>query len=423
MGWQRASAVLLASEWIDADQAVAAGLALRVCPAGTVLDETIALARRIASFPPHATRQIKRLMMAARRPAIDGGPGPGGGGLRRPVRRPRAPTPGPQLDRRTGALTAVRLGITAFLTDRAMAPADAGPGGRGARLPLALPPRAHPPAGAGRHPAGPGRGGARSTTTAAASTRSWPWPRAASVTERILLGTGVVLVAQHDPIVLAKQVATLDHLSGGRVVLGIGFGWNRAEAADHGVAFERPAGGGPGARPVHAGPVGRGPGRVPRRATSRSTPAGAGPSRCSSPRVTTLIGGAATPSVFAAIAEYADGWMPVGGAGLAEALPRLRRAVEERRPRPRRGPGGPLRNGAQRPEAGPLRRARASTRWCCGCRPGAPATDARRARRPCRLPRPLRWRRWLSRGPDRGRRRPGRGAAAAGRSWPTPSAG
>ena len=60
---------------------------------------------------------------------------------------------------------------------------------------------------------------------------------AAAVTERITLGTGVALVAQHDPIVLAKQIATLDHLSGGRVVLGIGFGWNRDEAADHGVPF------------------------------------------------------------------------------------------------------------------------------------------------------------------------------------------
>jgi alkanesulfonate monooxygenase SsuD/methylene tetrahydromethanopterin reductase-like flavin-dependent oxidoreductase (luciferase family) len=48
------------------------------------------------------------------------------------------------------------------------------------------------------------------------------------------------------------------------------------------------------------------------------------------PRVTTLIGGGAGPSVFAAIAEYADGWMPVGGSGLSEALPELRRAVEER---------------------------------------------------------------------------------------------
>jgi enoyl-CoA hydratase/carnithine racemase len=70
MGWQRAAAALLASEWIDADQAVASGLALRVCPAGTVLAETMALAGRIAAFPPHATREIKRLMVAARRPDV-----------------------------------------------------------------------------------------------------------------------------------------------------------------------------------------------------------------------------------------------------------------------------------------------------------------------------------------------------------------
>jgi enoyl-CoA hydratase/carnithine racemase len=70
MGWQRAAAALLASEWIDADQAVASGLALRVCPAGTVLAETMALAGRIAAFPPHATRDIKRLMVAARRPDV-----------------------------------------------------------------------------------------------------------------------------------------------------------------------------------------------------------------------------------------------------------------------------------------------------------------------------------------------------------------
>ncbi|MGD0392037.1 MAG: enoyl-CoA hydratase/isomerase family protein [Acidimicrobiales bacterium] len=66
MGWQRASAMLLASEWIDAGQAVEAGLALRVCPEGTVLAETLDVARRIASFAPHATREVKRLMMAPR---------------------------------------------------------------------------------------------------------------------------------------------------------------------------------------------------------------------------------------------------------------------------------------------------------------------------------------------------------------------
>jgi len=69
-----------------------------------------------------------------------------------------------------------------------------------------------------------------------------PWVALASagaVTSRLRLGTGVALVIEHDPIALAKQVATLDHLSGGRVVLGIGFGWNREEAADHGVEWSR----------------------------------------------------------------------------------------------------------------------------------------------------------------------------------------
>ncbi len=70
MGWQQAARVLLASEWVTAGEAVASGLALRSCPDGTVLDETLALARTIASFPPHATRQIKRLMLAGRGSAV-----------------------------------------------------------------------------------------------------------------------------------------------------------------------------------------------------------------------------------------------------------------------------------------------------------------------------------------------------------------
>ncbi len=70
MGWQRAAAALLASEWIGATDAVAAGLALRVCPPGTVLVETMALATRIASFPPRTTREIKRLLLAERSSAV-----------------------------------------------------------------------------------------------------------------------------------------------------------------------------------------------------------------------------------------------------------------------------------------------------------------------------------------------------------------
>lgn len=62
---------------------------------------------------------------------------------------------------------------------------------------------------------------------------------AAAVTSRIRIGTGICLVAQRDPIVLAKEIASLDVLSGGRVVLGIGGGWNVEEMENHGVAFAR----------------------------------------------------------------------------------------------------------------------------------------------------------------------------------------
>ncbi|HEY4947028.1 MAG TPA: TIGR03619 family F420-dependent LLM class oxidoreductase, partial [Acidimicrobiales bacterium] len=130
----------------------------------------------------------------------------------------------------------MRLGITAFLTDLAMGPADLARAAedRGFHS-LYLPEHTHLPVRAATPPAlveGVHRDDYRRSLDPLVALAT-----AASVTGRIKLGTGVVLVAQHDPIVLAKQIATLDHLSGGRVVLGIGFGWNRAEAADHGVEF------------------------------------------------------------------------------------------------------------------------------------------------------------------------------------------
>ncbi|MET7287897.1 TIGR03619 family F420-dependent LLM class oxidoreductase [Streptomyces sp. NPDC005573] len=152
--------------------------------------------------------------------------------------------------------------------------------------------------------------------------------QAAAVTERLGVGTGITLVAQHDPIDLAKQAATLDFLSGGRLTLGVGYGWNVEEAADHGVewrtrrdlvrdrmalmralwseeptAHEGPYG---GVRASHAHPK---PVQRPR-----------GP--VTGPR--TLLGGAAGPGLFQHIAEYADGWLPIGGRGLSESLPVLR---------------------------------------------------------------------------------------------------
>ena len=58
---------------------------------------------------------------------------------------------------------------------------------------------------------------------------------AASVTNTIKLGTGICLVVQRDPIQLAKEVATIDRLSKGRFLFGIGAGWNAEEMADHGT--------------------------------------------------------------------------------------------------------------------------------------------------------------------------------------------
>lgn len=57
----------------------------------------------------------------------------------------------------------------------------------------------------------------------------------AAVTSRIGLSTAVALPVESDPITLAKTLATLDHLSGGRVSLGVGFGWNTDELTDHHV--------------------------------------------------------------------------------------------------------------------------------------------------------------------------------------------
>ena len=62
---------------------------------------------------------------------------------------------------------------------------------------------------------------------------------AAAATRTIKLGTGICLVVEHDPIVLAKSVATLDWLSSGRVLFGIGGGWNREEMEHHGTPFAK----------------------------------------------------------------------------------------------------------------------------------------------------------------------------------------
>ncbi|MER5206844.1 LLM class F420-dependent oxidoreductase [Streptomyces sp. NPDC002825] len=152
--------------------------------------------------------------------------------------------------------------------------------------------------------------------------------QAAAVTERLGLGTGITLITQHDPIVLAKQVATLDHLSGGRFTLGVGFGWNREEAADHGVDWSTRRELGRERLDLMRALWAPEPtsyegehGESVRASEVWPKPAGG------APRV--LLGGAAGPKLFAQIAAQTDGWMPIGGRGLTESLPVLREAWEK----------------------------------------------------------------------------------------------
>jgi probable F420-dependent oxidoreductase len=61
---------------------------------------------------------------------------------------------------------------------------------------------------------------------------------AAMVTRDLKVGTAVTLITERDPITLAKEVATLDRLSNGRLVLGVGVGWNAEEMENHGTPFK-----------------------------------------------------------------------------------------------------------------------------------------------------------------------------------------
>lgn len=150
---------------------------------------------------------------------------------------------------------------------------------------------------------------------------------AAAATERLIVGTGIMLVAQRDPIVTAKAVATLDLVSGGRFVMGIGFGWNADELEDHGVTMkerravtrERVL----AMRALWRDDVASFEGEHVHLPPTWSWPK---PVRAGGPPI--LIGGAAGPILFAHVAEYADGWIPIGGSGVRAALPALHAACE-----------------------------------------------------------------------------------------------
>jgi probable F420-dependent oxidoreductase len=158
-----------------------------------------------------------------------------------------------------------------------------------------------------------------------------PWTSlaaAAAVTTRIELATAVSLPVQSDPITLAKTIATVDHLSGGRVTLGVGFGWNVDELADHGVPADR-------RRTMLREYL------EAMRRLWREEEAGYdgefvnfGPSWAwpkPPDRVRTLVGAGASEKNFAWIARNADGWITTPrDRGIAAAARRLSRVWTER---------------------------------------------------------------------------------------------
>ena len=152
-----------------------------------------------------------------------------------------------------------------------------------------------------------------------------------AVTSTLRVGTGIALMAERDPIVTAKEVATLDHCSGGRVSLGVGYGWNIEELENHGgskrtrraVVRERVL----AMQALWADEAASFEGEHVQMAEAWAWPKPVQQVRGRS-GVPVLVGGAPGPILFEHIAEFADGWIPIGGAGVAAALADLHAAGE-----------------------------------------------------------------------------------------------
>ena len=200
------------------------------------------------------------------------------------------------------------LSVVLFTSDRGITPAVAAKAAEDAGFhAFYVPEHSHIPTS--RDSAHPGTGGELPDDRYLRILDPWiALATAAAVTSTIRLGTAVALPMEHDPITLAKTLATLDHLSGGRVNLGVGFGWNVEELQDHGV-----------------------PGKK-RRTVLREylelmqqlwteevasydgeyaslKPSWAWPKPVQQPRIPILVGAGGTPKNFAWIVANADGWI------------------------------------------------------------------------------------------------------------------
>jgi probable F420-dependent oxidoreductase len=198
----------------------------------------------------------------------------------------------------------VEHGIAMFVSDETVGPAELG------RLAEAygfeslwVPEHTHQPLEPSMHPVD-GRvrdGYARTLDPFVALTA------AAVATTRLRVGTGVSLVAQHDPIATAKAIATLDTVSGGRFELGVGAGWHEREMRNHGVdpatRFARMREHVLAMRAIWEQEVAEFHGRFVDFGPLRSWP------KPVQPRLPVLMGGQG-PKALDRVLEYADGWAP-----------------------------------------------------------------------------------------------------------------
>ena len=152
---------------------------------------------------------------------------------------------------------------------------------------------------------------------------------AAAATSTIRLGTGICLLTERDPIVNAKEAATLDLLSGGRFELAIGAGWNAEEMENHGTAFatrfrvmsERAR----AMKVIWAEEEPEFHGEF-----VDFDPIWSWPKPIQSPNPPILVGGE-TDHTLRRVVEWADGWFPRGRGGFdpAEGMARLKRIADE----------------------------------------------------------------------------------------------
>ena len=150
----------------------------------------------------------------------------------------------------------------------------------------------------------------------------------AAVTKKISLGTGICLVSQRHPITLAKEIASLDMISNGRVIFGVGAGWNKPEVENHGIAFEQ------------RWAVLRERILAMKAIWTEDEPEFHGefvdfnpiwsypkPVQAGGPPIWI---GANSAYVADRVAEYADGWLPIGGRAGGATIEQLRAACEKR---------------------------------------------------------------------------------------------